>query len=60
MFGRRRRVETEILELVRRELETVRVEVQTALAETAAVLSTRVRLARNLAGYFVGDGAFAF
>lgn len=43
MFGRRRRVETEVLELVRRELESIRSEVQSALTDTAAVLSTRVR-----------------
>ena len=43
MFGRKRRVETEVLELVRRELESIRAEVQTTLTETAAVLSTRVR-----------------
>ena len=40
---RRRRVEEELLELVRTELSTIRAEIQATLGETAAVLSTRVR-----------------
>jgi len=40
---RRRRVEEELLELVRTELGTIRAEIQATLGETAAVLSTRVR-----------------
>jgi hypothetical protein len=40
---RRRRVEEELLELVRTELGTIRAEIQATLGETAAVLSGRVR-----------------
>ena len=40
---RRRRVEEELLELVRTELGTIRAEIQATLGETAAVLSSRVR-----------------
>jgi hypothetical protein len=43
MFGRKRRVEAELLELVRHELESLRSEVQRSLADTAAGLTTRVR-----------------
>jgi hypothetical protein len=39
----RRRVEEELLELVRTELGTIRAEIQATLGETAAVLSGRVR-----------------
>ena len=42
-FGNRRRVEAELLDLVRHELATVRTELQTTLAESVALLSTRVR-----------------
>jgi hypothetical protein len=42
-FGKRRRVETELLELVRYELAAVRSEMQAGLAESAALLSTRLR-----------------
>lgn len=43
-MGRRtRKVEAELIELVRTELATLRTEVQAALTETAAVLSVRVR-----------------
>jgi hypothetical protein len=46
-FGKRRRVETELLELVRDELATVRSELQTSLqtslAESVTLLSTRLR-----------------
>jgi hypothetical protein len=40
---RRRRVEEELLELVRTELGTIRADIQASLGETAAVLSGRVR-----------------
>jgi hypothetical protein len=40
---RRRRVEDELLLLVRNELDSIRAEIQATLGETAAVLSTRVR-----------------
>lgn len=40
---RRRKAEAELLELVRGELAAMRTELQTALTETAAALSTRVR-----------------
>lgn len=40
---RRRKLEVELLELVRGELTTMRSELQATLAETAAVLSARVR-----------------
>jgi hypothetical protein len=42
-FGSRRRVEAELLDLVRGELATVRAELQATLAESVALLSTRVR-----------------
>lgn len=42
-FGNRRRVEAELLDLVRGELATVRTELQTTLAESVALISTRVR-----------------
>jgi hypothetical protein len=42
-FGRRRRMDAELLELVRQELTTVRDEVQSTLADAVATLSTRVR-----------------
>ncbi|MGZ6969533.1 MAG: hypothetical protein ACXVKN_17550 [Acidimicrobiia bacterium] len=40
---RKRRVEADLIEVVRAELATLRTEVQTTMAETAAVLSVRVR-----------------
>jgi hypothetical protein len=40
---RRRRDESDLIEVVRAELESIRNEVQATLAETAATLSTRVR-----------------
>ncbi len=40
---RKRKVEAELIELVRVEITAMRADVQAALAETAAVLSTRVR-----------------
>lgn len=43
VFGRRRRIEAEVLDLVRTELAAIRSEVQTTLAESVAVLSARVR-----------------
>jgi hypothetical protein len=43
MVRRRRKLEAELVELVRSELANLRAEVQTALSETAAVLSVRVR-----------------
>jgi hypothetical protein len=43
MFGRRQRMEAELLDTVRRELATVRDEVQSTLADAVATLSTRVR-----------------
>ncbi len=42
-FGARRRVEAELLDLVRGELATVRAELQATLAESVALLSTRMR-----------------
>ena len=42
-FGKRRRVEAELLDMVRGELATVRTELQTTLAESVALISTRVR-----------------
>ncbi len=42
-FGRRRKLETELIELVRGELASIRSDVQSTLTETAAVLSARVR-----------------
>ena len=43
MGRRRRKVEAELIELFRAELTSIRTEMQTALADTAAVLSARVR-----------------
>jgi hypothetical protein len=43
VFGRRRRMEAEVLDLVRAELTAIRTEVQTTLAESVSVLSARVR-----------------
>jgi len=43
MGRRRRKVEAELIELVRSELAAIRAEVQTSLADSAAVLTTRVR-----------------
>ena len=43
MGRRRRRVEAELIELVRTELTAIRTEVQATLTDTAAVLSARVR-----------------
>ena len=42
-FGKRRRVDADLLDLVRGELATVRAELQATLAESVALLSTRVR-----------------
>lgn len=42
-FGKRRRVEAELLDMVRGELASVRTEMQTTLAESVALISTRVR-----------------
>ena len=42
-FGKRRRVEAQLLEMVRAELAAARSEIQASLAESVAVLSGRVR-----------------
>jgi hypothetical protein len=42
-FGNRRRIEAELLDMVRGELASVRTEMQTTLAESVALISTRVR-----------------
>ncbi len=42
-FGKRRRVDADLLDLVRGELATVRAELQATLAESVSMLSTRVR-----------------
>jgi hypothetical protein len=41
--GKRRRVEADLVEMLRAELATVRTELQASLAESVALLSTRVR-----------------